>query len=223
MEQILVSNGTKLGSDLILVKELGYAYQADRSRSVAYDEAYFDKYRNLEGLEIARKLNEFRTGITAKYCKKILDVGIGSGEFIKSSKLETWGSDVNQRAIEWLKEREKFIDLEGGIPDWIDGVCCWDVLEHLPSPTEFLAKFKRFQFLFVSIPIFDDLTLIPESKHYRPDEHYWYFSAWGLVRYVESQGFILQETSWAETRAGREGIGSFVFQKTSDPALGTAR
>lgn len=224
MEQFLLQNGQKLGSDLILVKELGYAYQADRSRSVAYDEAYFDKYRNYEGSPVAVELNKFRTSITQKYCKNtILDVGIGSGEFIKSSKLNAYGSDINPVAIQWLKDREKYIDLADGIPDWIDGICCWDVLEHLPSPTEFLSKLKVGQWLFVSIPIFDDLTTIHDSKHHRPDEHYWYFTAWGLVRYVEKQGFRVFETTWAETRAGREGIGSFVFHKRFDPALGTAR
>ncbi len=222
-ETILTRDGEGLGADLVLVRELGYAYQRDRSKSVPYDAGYFEKYRNYEGSEIAVKLNEFRTAITEKYCRKILDVGIGSGEFIKSSRIPAWGTDINEVAIRWLIDQEKFIDLAEGLPTWLDGVCCWDVLEHLPSPTQFLRKFHVGQYLFVSIPIFDGLTIVPQSKHYRPDEHYWYFTAWGLARYVETQGFRLFETSWAETRAGREGIGSFVFRKTFDPALGTAR
>jgi hypothetical protein len=190
----------------------GVAYQKDMTRSVPYDQAYFDKYVGYEGQEIAIRINHFRTSVTEKYVKSILDIGIGSGEFIKNSKIKTLGFDINPVGVEWLKERNLFHD-----PYTEDlrteGISFWDTLEHIPNPGELLSKIPQGCYMFVSLPVFCNLWRLTDSKHYKPDEHYWYWTECGLIGYMAMRGFKNVEVRHDETYAGRESISSFVFRK----------
>jgi hypothetical protein len=56
-----------------------------------------------------------------------------------------------------------------------------------------------------------------KSKHYRKDEHYWYFSKAGLIIFMDRLGWKLREVSDVETILGREGITSFAFRRVSRP------
>ena len=67
--------------------------------------------------------------------------------------------------------------------------------------------------LFVSIPVFKDMPHVLRSKHFRPDEHYWYFTGLGFVLYMLRHGFHLIAVDDFETRIGREDIMSFAFIK----------
>jgi hypothetical protein len=51
------------------------------------------------------------------------------------------------------------------------------------------------------------------SKHFRPTEHYWYFSRDGLVFAMKGCGFALVAESNVETELGREDIGTFAFRR----------
>lgn len=191
----------------------GIAYQREMNCLVPYDESYFQCYVHLEDTEIANKINQCRTSITEKYCNKIIDMGIGSGEFIKKSKIPVLGYDVNEVAIKWLKEKEIFVDPYENIPDDVDGLSFWDVLEHIPEPSVILSKVPSGKYVFISIPIFDDVLKVRQSKHYKPNEHLYYFSSMGMIVFMDIQGFDLVEISDGETRAGRESILTFVFKK----------
>ena len=52
-----------------------------------------------------------------------------------------------------------------------------------------------------------------QSKHFKPNEHVWYFTDWGLRLWFEEQGFDCLETNYDETNIGREGINSYVFRR----------
>jgi len=197
--------------DLIYCEML--AYQKNMDLSVDYGEKYYEKYLKMENTPIAKKLNELRTTITQKYCTCILDMGIGSGEFIKKSKLKVYGYDINPLAIKWLKENNLFIDPYNGIPNKIQGVTLWDVLEHIPDPQLLLTKIAKGTFIFLSLPVFTDLTRIKYNKHYRPNEHYYYFTIDGIKKYMKDYNFSLLEDNNLETLAGREDISTFVFIK----------
>lgn len=199
-------------ADLIYTEHL--AYQKDMSKSVEYGEAYYQNYVSREGTDIARKLNLARTSLSEKYCKRcLLDIGIGSGEFIKSSSLMVYGYDINPHGIKWLRDRALFVDPYERVPIEVEGFTMWDCLEHIPDPAELLESIKVGQYLFVSLPTFDDVLKVKESKHYKPNEHYYYFSVEGLKKYLNDYGFAYVEHNDDETRAGREGITSFVFLK----------
>jgi hypothetical protein len=190
----------------------GLCYQTDSSSIINYGQEYFDNYVNRESSDVAVKLNKHRVNLVSKYCKKILDVGIGSGQFINSLSIPAVGFDVNPVGVEWLKERGIFADPYKGIPSDVDGITLWDTLEHMEEPSSFLQMVEK-QYVFISLPIFHNLFEIRKSKHYKPNEHLFYFSVNGLTHLMVDNGFELLEISDGETLAGRDSILSFVFRR----------
>jgi hypothetical protein len=199
-------------ADLMLCPAHGIAYQADMSEKVHYNGAYFDKYVGYEGAPIARAINAGRVGLVDKHvgaAAPVLDIGIGSGEFIKN-RPTTFGYDVNPKAIDWLKQTRRWSD---GFAAF-EGFTFWDVLEHVENPDDdYFRRIHPGAFLFTSVPVFTDLTRIRESKHYRPGEHLYYFTEAGLIDWLHHYGFDLVERTDFETRAGREDILSFAFRR----------
>ena len=187
-------------------------YQTDMRESVEYGKDYFEKYVDLENTEIANKLNHARVSLVEKYCKCVLDIGVGSGEFLKSLNIKGYGYDINSYGINWLKEADIFVDPFEGIPTQIDGVSMWDTLEHMREPSLFLNLISG-QYVFVSMPISANLFKVRQSKHYKKNEHYYHYSVAGLTNLFNDNGFELLELSDAETLAGREDILSFVFRR----------
>lgn len=180
-----------------------------------YDEKYYQYYVSLEDTEIARKINKSRVNLSHKYSTAILDIGIGSGEFIKKSYIKTFGFDINPHGVDWLKKRRCFVNPYEHIPECIDGVTFWDTLEHIPNPHHLLDLFAPGTYVFISMPIFDDLLKVRSSKHYKPNEHLTYWSVNGLTTYMRDCNFSLLEISDQESLAGRESIFSFAFMKLS--------
>lgn len=182
-----------------------------------YDESYFENYVNRAGTEVANKLNKARVAMCYEHIPPwcaIVDVGIGSGEFIERCKdRQVYGYDINEVGINWLKERNLYIDIYDKIPNSVSAFTLWDTLEHIPNPNEFLNVMKPCDILLTSLPIFENLSEIKESKHYKPNEHLYYFTIDGLIAFMEDSGFSYIEHNNMETKAGREGITSFVFVK----------
>lgn len=212
MDRIIMTYPHAAFGELNYCFKHGILYQRDMNASVEYGESYFQHYVEIENSEIAQKLNKGRTGLTEKYCQSVLDIGIGSGEFIKSSNIKVLGYDINPLGVKWLKDRDLFFnpyeeDIEA------DGVTFWDSLEHIPQPDHLLDRIKKNTFVFISMPIFTDLVWIRKSKHYKPNEHYYYFTADGMVNWMLDHGFDVVEVSDFETVAGRENILTFVFNK----------
>lgn len=190
------------------------AYQKDMNQSVEYGESYYNTYVERENTDIAKKLNKARTELSEKYCKNIiLDIGIGSGEFIKNSNLKVYGYDINPYGVKWLEEHDLYVDPYKKMPSEIEGVTLWDTLEHIPSPQCLFQTMKPWQYIFISLPTFDSVHNIRKSKHFKPNEHYYYFTIPGMIEFMEDSGFKYIEHNDNETKAGREGITAFVFQK----------
>ena len=215
MDKIIEKYTAVPNHDLIISKDV--AYQADMSNPVPYDKAYFDKYVNYEDTQISRELNTGRYTITNKYILSkhfkynICDIGIGSGEFIKQwYPKHIYGYDINPEGVKWLKER-------GIYEDYFKIyriLTFWDSLEHMENPGEILEQVQEGSYIIVSIPIFEDLAKVRESKHYRPNEHFYYFTEKGLINWLKEYGFELVEKSDFEIKSGREDIYTFVFRKT---------
>jgi len=66
---------------------------------------------------------------------------------------------------------------------------------------------------FVSLPIFRDAHHARTSKHFRPDEHYWYWTRAGFIWFAERCGFSVIEHNTMESLAGREDIETFVLAR----------
>jgi len=203
---------TILFGDLYLSSDLSYAYQKD-PQPFDYGQEYWQRYNDLENTEISKKLNQFRCDFVEKYVDSLLDVGIGSGAFIKQTKAKAYGFDINPFAVEYLKKNNLFFDpYENKILPF-SGWTFWDCIEHMKNPESILCKVKKGQFVFLSIPIFSDLTKVKQSKHYKPNEHVLYFTSAGLIKYMNKMDFVCIEISDEETVVGRDNILSFAFKK----------
>lgn len=151
------------------------------------------------------------------YRGTVIDVGIGSGAFIdlrRGRGRTTYGYDVNPVGAAWLDERKLLVD-----PYLVsfDAMTLWDVLEHIPDFQSLLANLR--EWLFLSLPIFRDTDHVLRSKHFKPDEHCWYFSREGLVFAMSLCGFALVSETRIETDLGREDIGTFAFRRENNDRL----
>lgn len=181
------------------------------SKNGVYDKPYFEKYVAYSKTPMGLALTQARIDLVERHVASALitDVGIGCGQFVEARGRNTSGYDVNLEGIRWLLDRGLWSD-----PYCYDleNVTCWDSLEHMRRPWQLLECVRSHVFL--SIPIFADIEHLGRSKHFRPDEHYWYFTRDGLVRWMASQGFELLEENRMEEQLGREDIGTFVFKKS---------
>lgn len=176
-----------------------------------YDANYFKKYEGYAQTPLGGQLNQARLEIVKEYIlpsETLCDIGIGSGQFVLARERGARGYDVNPVAIEWLKKRDLWLD---PYHTPVHVMTFWDSLEHIEDPTPLLKNCLALAF--VSIPIFEDREHVLRSKHFRPDEHYHYFTLPGVERFFKDRGFILVKTSDIESQLGREDIGTFVFMR----------
>lgn len=228
--------------DLVCHPSAGIAYQPF-VKPFDYGEEYFENYVERKGTSVATALNRARFNAVAQAIgplssnetRALLDIGVGSGEFLefmgcgKSPKPEkvsraervgiirAYGYDINPVAIRWLKERRLFLDPYAGPIGPGTVITLWDTLEHMPEPDDLFQRMLPGSILCTSLPIYPviDRKQIMASKHYKPNEHLYYFTKGGLINWLERSGFEFIFYSDAETKAGREGIGTFAFRKTS--------
>lgn len=178
-----------------------------------YDEAYFDHYVACEDTPIGRTLNRARVELVDRHVNPlelVVDVGIGAGSFIKArGKRPTHGFDVNPAGVRWLQERSLWRD---PYTEPAPILTFWDSLEHIEDPAEILVR-SGARTAFVSMPVYADRGAVLRSKHFKPGEHLWYFTAAGLEGWFRELGFELREWNQMESEAGREGIDTFVFSR----------
>lgn len=193
-------------------KELGIGHlpllDSPENDSV-YDREYFDKY-----VEMSKTFDGFRLNMARQrqlrfsfpYTTSILDVGIGSGMFCDSIGAD--GTDVNPYAVRWLKENGKLAPED----EQYQVITMWDVLEHIPDPTDILSRATRG--LCISMPIYRGIEHIMVSKHLRINEHCWYFTNQGIKNYLKLFGFnrVLLEST-IESDICREDILSYTFAR----------
>jgi hypothetical protein len=172
-----------------------------------YNDTYFARYQSYADSDIGRALIRARCALVQRHYRgELIDVGIGCGTFIDNRE-QTYGWDICPAAIRWLNERNLLMNPY--VDSTIPALSFWDVLEHIPN---FQTMFYNRKWIFVSVPIFNNAVHALNSKHFRPDEHYWYFTRSGLIVIMASLGYELVEENDEETRIGREDIGSFVFK-----------
>lgn len=213
MDRIIQTYDYKRIGDLSYCQEKGLAYQTKMRDSVKYDKNYFNKCLSYKNSDIAKKINSSRVKLVRKYITSpVLDIGIGSGEFIETYGRNAFGYDINPEAVGYLKSR----GIYNGSLDMFQAITFWDALEHVINPEAYFRKIQPGTFVFVSIPIFKNLEEITESKHYRPNEHYYYFTKQGFIDWMSTYNFKLKELNKNEIDAGRESIQTFVFQKMDE-------
>jgi hypothetical protein len=200
---------------LMWFPEAGYGYFECDTAGV-YTSDYFDRYAEQAETPVGEAIMRARADLVAAgwgnhEVPTVLDVGIGSGAFLSEwwrRKFDGFGDDVNPAGIEWLEAQAKRRRLASG--GW-DAVCFWDVLEHIRRPDEALANCARL--VFVSLPIFRDAPHVLRSKHFRPTEHFHYWTRAGFIAFAESCGFRVIYAGADETLLGREDIETFVLER----------
>lgn len=176
---------------------------------ISYESDYWNKYLVMDDTEMGDALTKARCDLVNFYNKGlVVDIGIGGGKFVSAMGESGFGYDVNTQAIDWLVESGRFVD---PYANRVNSICCWDSLEHIPNPEALIEQVDNF--VFVSIPIFNDPNTVTQSKHYRPGEHIWYWSDFGLIKWFENLGFINVEKNNIETVIGREDISTYVFRR----------
>lgn len=182
---------------------------------VPYNEGYYQKYVGYAATPQGKAITAFRCRLVREYVananRTVLDVGVGCGDFVFQLRANGWrfafGTDINPFAVEALRQRGALWPDESQA----NVLTFWDVLEHIPDPSV-LFRHHRPKWVLVSMPIYRNEAHVFVSKHFRPGEHCWYFTNFGLKRYMEMQGFTCLGYSHEETTLhGREDIGTFVF------------
>lgn len=201
--------------------EAGVGYFECVGVETVYDAAYFARYAAQAETPIGRQLNAFRAAIVERHrdalgyspSAAVLDVGIGDGAFVRTYELAglVLGYDVNPAGIEWLKARGSWGDLYA--ETW-PIVTFWDALEHIREPAAALDQVEKLAI--VSIPTFRDAAHVLASRHYRRDEHYWYWTRDGFLRFASSCGFRCVDILATETAIGRDDIETFVLVRKGD-------
>lgn len=196
---------TGLTDCFLWCEDLGFGWHT--RPTMDYTGSYFQKYRELDATEMGAALTRARLDLVRRHHNgPLVDIGIGGGRFVEESGAQ--GFDVNPEAVEWLEARGSFCDPYG---DPVEAVTCWDSLEHLEDPSDLV--FQVDQWVFVSMPIYQDEAHCRASKHYKPGEHVWYFTHDGLIEWFRRQGFFCMESSEVESELGREGIRSYAFRR----------
>ncbi|WP_353613948.1 methyltransferase domain-containing protein [Mangrovibacter phragmitis] len=197
----------ELNNGLVWLPELGMGrFPVPNYRP--YDAAYFERYRQMADTEMGKTLTAARIALVGRhYNGPVVDVGIGAGQFVEA-RPNTKGYDVNPAGIDWLKSRSMWADIYA---DRYPALTFWDSLEHIDRPD--VAVEKAEQWIFVSVPIFDGAEHILRSRHYRRDEHIWYWTHEGICGWFLEQGFTLVEHNTAESELGRDGIASYAFRR----------
>jgi SAM-dependent methyltransferase len=201
-----------VSGDLVWLPERGMGYYPVTEQP--YDAAYFEKYRGYAETELGRQLTAQRVAMVCRHLLPgavVLDVGIGSGQFVEAIAEAGWASlgfDINPAGVEWLLEGGRFWDPR---EQAVEALTFWDALEHIPDPAAYLAGAR--EWVFVSLPIFDGPEQVLRSKHFRPDEHCWYWTREGLINWMAHHRFRCVEHNTNETLLGREDVHSFAFRR----------
>lgn len=176
-----------------------------------YDEAYFEKYQRYARTERGQAITAARVDLVRRFTDRhVVDIGIGSGDFISARMGWTWGYDVNPAGVRWLQGCGRWCD---PYAQPVEAISLWDTLEHIPDPGALLRNVLHH--VFVSLPIVPGDGPPPADwKHLRRDEHCWYWTRAGFRRWMAGHGFEQMTVSDVETRLGREDILTFVFERT---------
>jgi hypothetical protein len=157
---------------------------------------------------MADQLNAARVSMVNSWLTgsmNLVDVGIGGGRFVQEQRC--LGFDVNPSAIEWLEKDGTWCN---PYKEKVDCATFWDSLEHIHDPAPLLANVRKY--VFISMPIYYHANHILRSKHFRKDEHCWYFTRNGLKWFMAQFGFTCVEWNTMEQPL-REDIESFVFMR----------
>ncbi len=163
---------------------------------------FFDKvYHQVKNLMLKNKLNWIEKEEVPG--AKILDIGAGTGDFLRAAKNRNWevfGVEPNPDARKLASE--KGVELEkttSSFPDQsFDVITMWHVLEHVPDLEEQIKELDRLLkpngLLVIAVPNFksDDAKKYKDNwAAYDVPRHLYHFSPSAIKKIFNSTGFLL--------------------------------
>lgn len=101
--------------------------------------------------------------------------------------------------------------------DVYDLITFWDVIEHIKNLSSLSSLWTKTKYVALSIPIRYKGLKLKEWKHYKPGEHFHYFSEETIKGYFRSIGFECCKFEYPEVTCGiRKDIGSGLFKRKKD-------
>jgi 2-polyprenyl-3-methyl-5-hydroxy-6-metoxy-1,4-benzoquinol methylase len=161
-------------------------------------------YQFIKNYSLDKKVNLIKNLSTTE--KTILDIGAGTGDFLKSAQKDGWkihGIEPNKQAR--LKALTKEITLKESLADItkekFDVITLWHVLEHLPDfeneINNIQKKLKQNGYLVIAVPNYKSY----DAKHYKQfwaaydtPRHLWHFSKESIKRLFKPYKLELVQT-----------------------------
>ena len=184
-----------------------YISHTDAKRNV------FEKvYHLVKGVALKRKLKLINSLIHTNNSedKKLLDVGCGTGDFLKTAKENSWkvfGIEPNEnaRAIANSKSENSVFNIEHLLkfePQSFDVITLWHVLEHLPKLESQISVFESLLKpngrLVIAVPNYKSY----DAKYYKNfwaafdvPRHLWHFSQTSISRLVKIKNMEVVKTA----------------------------
>ena len=179
-------------------KSEDYISHTDSKKSV------LDKvYQSVKNITLKRKLkliNSFGTST-----KNILDVGAGTGDFLKVCKDNSWNvfgtePDLDARNIAAKKEIILHEDLSKIKNSKFDVITLWHVLEHVENLQEYISELENLLSengrLIIAVPNYKSYDAKYYKQHWAAFDvprHLWHFSQTSIAKLFSEVGMIVEK------------------------------
>lgn len=197
---------TKDGCDIYQCAMCGLAFTHPQPQSLdeQYDSSYFDLYRRRREFRLKRGDKRLRRIELLSEPGRLLDIGCSLGYFVEAANARGWqasGVEISPYAAE--EAHSLGLDVLSGIlenanyPDGaFDCVTMWDVLEHVPDPTEHMLEVRRVLapggLVAIGTPNLAHVAFRRKKerwRHLKPREHIFYFQRGSICRLLQKTGF----------------------------------
>lgn len=165
------------------------------------------------------------------------EIGCGPGYFLEAARkqgLNGFGVDINSEALNQAREKNLvvFHPDDDSLPENVDCLCLFQVLEHLPAPLETLRQYifrMNPNHVIISVPCFESALGYTSDPLCWPPHHVTFWSRKSLETLGDRIGFRLSEINydpinyrtfikmWRRESSLESPLGTFRKTKRRDP------
>jgi len=224
VEETYKSSGNKPSEDTIVkCNNCGLVYVNPRLKSEEIVEGYSEGSDENFVSQVKGRESTFLTGIKfiEQFAKpgRILDIGTASGSFLYVAKKRGWqvyGVEPNKWLCGWAQKNYGLYIQPGTIDSlnypngFFDVITLWDVLEHVPNPTQVLQRchslLKPEGFVYVNYPDYNSYAsrIMKGRWIFLLSVHLYYFTRETIAKMLEKTGFqtLNYRTHWQTLKLG---------------------